>query len=109
MCAAALVFRVSSGRLVRRLSPFARRPPCSYNAEDLPDQPHFSQDLHFFEYQDTDLSSENSIMLLVGAESEWYFGWAVLWWLRTHIFCCLTLLPSFFPIVLCSVLCASVN
>ena len=43
VCAAALVFRVSSGRLVRRLSLVPRRPPYSYNAEDLPDQPHFSQ------------------------------------------------------------------
>ena len=43
VCAAALVFRVSSGRLVRRLSPVPRRPPYSYNAEDLPDQPPFSQ------------------------------------------------------------------
>ena len=44
---AALVSRVSSGRLVRRLSPVPRRPLYSYNAEDLLDQPHFSQYLHF--------------------------------------------------------------
>ena len=45
VCAAVLVFRVSSGRLVRRLSPVPDRPPYPYNAEDLPDQPHFSRSL----------------------------------------------------------------